>query len=66
MNKFKIGMPIRAFLFIASSLIFAGIWLTGFNIAHWLLYLPAIFFMFAAISGICPGIIFMKKVFKEK
>lgn len=63
MSKFKIDKPIRAFLLFASLVVFAGIGLTGFNVAHWLLYLPAIFFLFAAVSGICPGIILMKKIF---
>jgi len=66
MGKLKVANPIRAFLFVASLAIFAGIALTGFDVVHWFLYLPAVFFLFAAISGICPGIIFMKKIFGEK
>jgi len=44
----------RLFLFIVTCIIFTGIWLTGFTTAHCLLYLPAIFFILAAATGICP------------
>ena len=35
--------------------ILAGIWLTGFNNVHWLLYVPVALLAFAAVSGFCPG-----------
>jgi len=43
-----------------------GIWLTGFNIAHWLLFVPVVFFYFAAATGICPGLVFSGKLFPAK
>ena len=49
------------FLSIA-GVIALGIWLTGFDKAHWLLYVPAAFLAFAGITGICPGLIFWRKV----
>jgi len=49
------------FLSIA-TIIFAGIWLTGFDRVHWILYLPPAFLAFAGISGICPGLIFWRKL----
>jgi hypothetical protein len=53
------------FLSIA-VVVFVGIWLTGFDKAHWFLYVPVVMFAFAGISGICPGLIFWKKVgFKD-
>jgi hypothetical protein len=61
----KIGAPMRFFLFVIATFIFAGIWLTGFATAHWLLYLPVIFFIFAATTGICPGMILSKKLFSK-
>jgi uncharacterized membrane protein YcfT len=36
-------------------LIWLGIYLTGFSNVHWLLYIPAIALIFAAITGICPS-----------
>jgi hypothetical protein len=49
--------------FISVALIvFIGIWLTGFDKVHWFLYVPVITLTFAGITGICPGLIFWKKV----
>ena len=36
-------------------LILAGIWLTGFDSVHWLLYVPVALLAFAGLSGICIG-----------
>lgn len=44
-----------------SILIFAGIYLTGFENVHWLLYLPAAGLLLAGITGICPGHLLWKK-----
>jgi hypothetical protein len=43
-------------------LIFIGICLTGFDKAHWFLYVPVVALTFAGITGICPGLIFWKKI----
>ena len=66
MRKYLIGTSMRFFFFFAGSLIWAGIWLTGFAIVHWLLYVPAVFFYFAAATGICPGIIISRLIFRDK
>lgn len=44
------------------AVIFTGIWLTGFDKVSWLLYAPLIFMVFAGATGICPGLIFWKKL----
>ncbi len=49
------------FLFM-TVVIFAGILLTGLHTAHWFLYLPVVMFLFAGISGICPGLLLWKKM----
>jgi hypothetical protein len=64
MKDFMIARPMRFFLFVVGAVIWAGIYLTGFDTVHWLLYLPAVFFIFAAITGICPGMFFSRKLFK--
>ena len=53
---------IRMLFLSVAAIIFLGIWLTGFNTAHWLLYVPVIFLTFAGITGICPGYIFWSKL----
>jgi len=66
MNKFKIGAPMRFFLLIMTAVIMAGIWLTGFNSVHWLLYLPPAFFVFSAVTGLCPGMFISNSLFGKK
>lgn len=53
------------FLFIG-LVICLGIWLTGINAVHWVLFIPAFFLIFAGTSGICPGLIVQKIIFREK
>jgi hypothetical protein len=48
------------FLSIA-GVVLLGIWLTGFDKAHWVLYIPVGLLAFAGITGICPGLIFWHK-----
>lgn len=57
MKKLISPSPLRAFYLFASSIIWLGIYLTGFEQASWVLYVPATTFMFAAITGICPSYI---------
>jgi len=52
----------QVFFLIISLMLWLGIYLTGFNAVHWVLYLPAVFLAFAAITGICPGIMLTKKL----
>ena len=57
---------IRFFFFMLGAIIFLGIYLTGFSTVHWVLYVPAIAMIFAAVTGICPGLIISKSIFGEK
>lgn len=43
-------------------LVFIGIWLTGFGNANWFLWVPVVLLVFAASTGICPGLMFWKKM----
>ena len=53
---------LRMLFLMVAGLILAGIWLTGFGVAHWLLYVPAAALAFAGITGICPGYLLFKKL----
>ncbi len=57
---------LRLTFVLIGLLVFLGIWLTGVNVVHWLLFLPAIFLVFAGVTGICPSLIVNKKIFKEQ
>lgn len=66
MKKYMIdSKALRMTFLLIGMIIFLGMWLTGLNAVHWLLYLPAIFLMFAGITGICPSLILNKIIFKE-
>ena len=64
-QEYKISKSMRFFFSIVSVILWLTIYLTGFNTIHWLIYIPAVFFVFAAVSGICPGIIISRMLFKE-
>jgi len=64
MEKYKISRAMRFFFLVTGSVLWVGIWLTGFTTVHWLLYIPAVFFLFAAATAICPGMIVSNLLFK--
>jgi len=66
MKKYLIGSKaLRLTLLTIGTILSLGIWLTGVNTVHWVLYVPTAFVLFAGITGICPGLIFNKILFKE-
>ncbi|MBU2494862.1 MAG: hypothetical protein KJ571_19740 [Bacteroidetes bacterium] len=64
MNKASISM--RVWYAAFAVVIFLGIYLTGFAVVHWLLYVPVAGFVFAAVSGICPSQLLFMKMFDSK
>ena len=62
----KVSAAMRFFFLVVGSVVLLGIWLTDFDKVHWLLYLPVVFFYFAAVTGICPGLIFSGMLFPAK
>lgn len=59
----KISKPLRVFFLTSSAVSWIGLWLTGFSIAHWLLYIAPIAFLIAGITGFCPGMAISTKLF---
>lgn len=41
-------------------LLMLGIWLTGFTVVHWFLYVPTAIVLFAGLTGICPSMMLYK------
>ena len=66
MKQYLLNRPMRFFFLVAGSIIWTGILLTGLRTVHWVLYIPAVFFLFAAVTGICPGIIVSNLLFGKK
>jgi len=65
MKDLLISKSMRFFFLGAGLIIWLGIYLTGFNVVHWVLYFPAVFYIFAAVTGICPGIFISRKLLKD-
>lgn len=63
MGKASSGM--RVWFLLMAVILWLGIWLTGFGETHWLLYIPAIAFVFAGVSGICPSQMLVFGMFKK-
>ena len=66
MSRYTISPAMRSFFLFSASVLWLGIWLTGFSVVSWVLYIPPSFFTFAAVTGICPGLILARFVFPEK
>lgn len=66
MSKHVISSAMRFFFFFSGTVIWLGIWLSGFSAVHWLLYVTPTFFYFAALSSICPGLVLSRLVLPEK
>lgn len=56
--KGNIMNAMRMVFLTVAMLLSLGIYLTGVNNVHWLLYVPTVMLAFAALTGICPGLIF--------
>ncbi len=52
----------RMLFFAVAGLISGGIFLSGWDHVHWLLYLPVVMLVFAGATGICPGLLLFKKM----
>ncbi len=56
-------MTAQRMLFLTiAGLLGAGIFLSGWDQVHWLLYLPVVMLVFAGLTGICPGLLLLKKM----
>lgn len=62
----KASKQMRIWFAVFGLLIWLGIYLTGFSIVHWLLYIPAVMLIFAGVSGICPSQLLVFKFFSSK
>ena len=56
----------RVWFAVFAIIIWLGIYLTGFEVVHWLLYIPPAGLTFAAITGICPTQIAVSKMMGSK
>lgn len=52
----------RMMFFTASTMIGLGIFLTGWDQVHWLLYIPPVGFLISGMTGFCPPIYLYRKL----
>ena len=62
----RASLEMKTWFALFSIIIWLGIYLTGFSIVHWLLYVPAVALLFAAVTGICPSQILISSFFRSK
>ena len=59
----KASKSMRIWYAFVGIILWVGIYLTGFSNVHWLLYVPAIGFVSAAITGLCLSLTAISKMF---
>jgi len=64
-KKHKLSVDERFFFLVSGIIIWLGVFQTGFDKVSWILYIPAISFLFAVIIGYCPGMIISKILFRK-
>ncbi len=62
----KIGSEMRLWFVGPILFLWGGIYFTGFDLVHWLLYIPATLVVFAFVSGRCPGMLLIRYVMKYR
>ncbi len=61
-NAFTASNSVRVFLFNVAMVNLVAIWLSGFAAVHWFSYVLPSFLLFAALSGLCPGLFISRKI----
>lgn len=62
-SLFTASASMRMFMFNSSLFMLAGIWLSGFENVHWFIYFVPAFFIFAAATGLCLGLVIPRLIF---
>jgi len=57
----KASTPMRIWFALVGTVLWAGIYFTGFSTASWILYVPAAGFIFGAVTGLCPSLTAISK-----
>ena len=61
-EKFKISTEMRIWFLGPILMLWIGIYLTGFDVVHWLIYVPSTFALFAFVTGLCPGMFLIRNI----
>ena len=55
MCPLKVDPLTRQWFLGPAVMLWLGIYFTGFDVVHWLIYIPAVMSVFALLTGFCPG-----------
>lgn len=55
MCSLRVDPLMRQWFLGPALMLWTGIYLTGFGVVHWLIYIPATLALFAYATGRCPG-----------
>ena len=56
----------RIWFMLVGIILWAGIYFSGFANVNWLIYVPAIGFIFGAVTGLCLSLTAIAKLFGVK
>ena len=59
----KVSKSMRVWFAFMGAILWTGIYLTGFSVVNWVLYVPAAGFVFSAITGICLSLAAASRMF---
>jgi len=59
----KASKSMRIWYAFVGIILWTGIYLTGFDKVSWVLYLPAVGFIFGAVTGLCLSLTAISKMF---
>jgi len=62
----RASKEMRIWFALFGIILWFGIYLTGFSVVHWILYVPSAGFIFAAVTGICPSQMMVSSIFGSK
>jgi len=62
----RASASMRIWFGFVGMILWTGIYLTGFSRTNWVLYVPAAGFILGAITGLCPSLTVVSKMFVKK
>ncbi len=62
LEEMRISPEMRRWFAGPMIMLWTGIYLTGFEQVSWLLYLPAFLSVFALATGLCPGMMLIRRI----
>jgi len=65
-SLFTASASMRLFMFNSSIFMLTGIWLTGVEKVHWFIYFVPAFYLFAAATGLCLGLVIPRLIFDRR